>query len=143
MAWFENSQNQRRLQQVEIPLMKRNFPHFALYSNGVNGSQSIMKQDTLFWGGKLGTNFGTTYTLAVAYPENYPYGQLHAFVVELLSVKTPHKYIDGHLCLYSNDHGGGGEGIGRETTAVTVVGWTAAWLNAWEVYQRTQRWPGR
>ncbi len=143
MAWFDDERNRRRLQQVEIPLMKKKFPNFALYTNGAQGAQSFMKIGTVFWGGRLETNLGVPYTLAVAYPDNYPYGQLYAFVVELLQVKTPHKYVDGHLCLYSNDHGGGGEGIGRETTAVTVVGWAAAWLNAWEVYQHTQRWPGR
>jgi hypothetical protein len=67
----------------------------------------------LFWGGKLRTNFGTRYNLAVVYPLNWPVGDIWAYVPELLNRSTPHKYADGHLCLYSNDHGGGGEGVCR------------------------------
>jgi hypothetical protein len=97
----------------------------------------------LFWGGSLTTNFGTQYSVAIVYPQNYPHGQIKAFIKELLQVPTKHKYQDGHLCLYSNDHNGGGEGIGAETTASTIVGWAAAWLNAYELDKRTGKWPGR
>lgn len=125
----------------ESKLMSKLFPQFKLFQS--DGSYNFAPRGSFFWGGTLKTNFNNEYSLAVVYPPNYPYGQIKAFVRELMNVETPHKYMDGHLCLYSNDHGGGGEGVGRETTAATITAWSAAWLNAWEVYQRSGEWPGR
>lgn len=139
--WYENEKNHYRLHKIETIIMKRKFPQFALYKS--KEKKEYVRIDDIYWGGKLTTNFGNTYSVAIVYPQNFPYGEIRAFIPQLFKTPTPHKYTDGHLCLYSNDHGGGGEGIGRETTAATIVGWTAAWLNAWEVYKRTQKWPGR
>lgn len=130
-----------RLSRYEIASMQKKFPQFKLFEG--DARFRFIPRGAMFWGGRLKTNFGTEYSLAVVYPVNYPNGQIKAFVQELMDVPTPHKYVDGHLCLYSNDHGGAGEGIGSETTAVTIVAWAAAWLNAWEVYRRTKKWPGR
>ena len=135
-----NPDFQKRLMN-ESSLMERRFPQFAFFQG--DGSYSFAPRGTFFWGGTLTTNFGTEYSLAVVYPPNYPHGQIKAYVNELRGVSTPHKYVDGHLCLYSNDHGGGGEGVGDETTAATITAWAAAWLNAWEVYKRSGTWPGR
>jgi hypothetical protein len=136
-----NSELKKRIVDYEVPAMQKNFPQFKLFHG--NAGLLFAPNGEIFWGGRLKTNFGTEYSVAVVYPPNYPHGQLRAFVNELMTVSTPHKYMDGHLCLYSNDHGGGGEGIGSETTASTIVAWTAAWLNAWEVFQRNGVWPGR
>lgn len=130
-----------RIQAHEAPIMKRKFPQFALFQG--DPSLPFASNGELFWGGTLTTNFGSSFSVAVVYPVSYPHGQTKVFVRELMGVRTPHKYVDGHLCLYSNDHGGGGEGIGTETTAAALLGWAAAWLNAWEVYQRSGNWPGR
>ncbi len=135
-----NFENKARLTQ-EIKTMSRCFPQFKLFEG--DGSYSFAPRGSSFWGGRIQTNFGTEYSLAVVYPPNYPHGEIKAFVVELMNEATPHKYYDGHLCLYSNDHGGGGEGLGQETTAATITAWAAAWLNAWEVYKRSGTWPGR
>ena len=136
-----NETLRKRIRDYEAPLMSKKFPQFSLFSGG--SGISFAAAGEIFWGGRLTTNFGNEFSVAVVYPISYPHGQVKAFVKELMAVSTPHKYNDGHLCLYSNDHGGGGEGIGSETTAATMVGWTAAWLNAWEIYQRKQAWPGR
>ena len=139
-----NVELKQRISAYEALSMQRKFPQFQLFQG--NCELSFASNGELFWGGSLKTNFDTEYSVAVVYPRNYPHGQIKAFVRELLGVPTPHKYVDGHLCLYSNDHGGSGEGIGAETTASTIVAWTAAWLNAWEVYQRSGEkriWPGR
>jgi len=136
-----NEALRERLSRYEIAEMGRKFPQFKLFSG--DGKLNFVPRGAAFWGGRLKTNFGTEYSLAVVYPVNYPNGQIKAFISELMNTPTPHKYVDGHLCLYSNDHGGGGEGIGQETTAVTIVAWAAAWLNAWEVFQRTGNWPGK
>jgi hypothetical protein len=141
VLWHQNPAHRRRLEQVEVPTMTRQFPQFRLYQG--NSSVSYASQGQLFWGGKLRTNFGTRYNLAAVYPPNWPLGDIWAYVPELLARSTPHKYADGHLCLYSNDHGGGGEGVCRGTTAATVVAWSAAWLNTYEVYQRKGTWCGR
>ena len=141
LNWYEKEENQHRLNRIEKVIMNRKFPQFTLLQN--SGGKKYMNKGDIFWGGKLRTNFGTVYSVAIAYPANFPYGQIKAFIPELLDTPTPHKYVDGHLCLYSNDHGGGGEGFGKETTAATIVSWTAAWLNAWEVYKQTKKWPGK
>ena len=133
-----NSEAIKRIKRFEIPAMNKTFPQFQL-SKG-DGSFDFIPNGAIFWQGKLMTNFGTAYNVAIVYPENYPHDQIYAYVKELIGVSTPHRYLDGHLCLYSNDHGGGGEGIGRETTAVTITAWTATWLNAYEVYKRTGNW---
>ena len=103
-----NADFQKRLMS-ESDLMGRRFPQFALFQG--DGSYSFAPRGSVFWGGTLKTNFDTEYSLAVVYPPNYPHGQIKAFIRELMNISTPHKYMDGHLCLYSNDHGGGGEGI--------------------------------
>jgi hypothetical protein len=136
-----NAELQKRITDYEAVSIKKNFPQFKLFYG--NADMPFACSGELFWGGRLTTNFGTEYGVAVVYPKNYPHGQIKAFVTELMEVSTKHKYTDGHLCLYSNDHGGGGEGIGAETTASTVIGWAAAWLNAYEIDKRTGRWPGK
>lgn len=136
-----NSDLQQRITRYEGPAMSRKFPQFKLYKG--DGSYSFAPNGSLFWDGSLKTNFGSQYSLAVVYPKNYPHGEILAFVKELMNISTPHRYRDGYLCLYSNNHGGGGEGYAIETTAVAIVAWAAAWLNAYEVWKRTQEWPGK
>lgn len=125
--------------------MARSFPQFRLY-RGDGRFDFAPDSNTLYWGGELKTNYGNIFNATIVYPPNYPHaGQIKAYIIELLNSdeQVMHMYVDGHLCLYSNDHGGGGEGVSKETTATTIVAWTAAWLNAWEVYRRTGIWPGR
>ena len=140
-----NEELKQRITNFEAPSMQKKFPQFKLFKG--DNDLVFAANGEFFWGGQLRTNFDTEYSVAVVYPRNYPHGYIKAFVRELMDVTTPHKFVDGHLCLYSNDedHGGVGEGIGIETTASTIVAWVAAWLNAWEVYQRSGEkiWPGR
>ncbi len=136
-----NQQLEQRIHSVEIDQMRKHFPQFSLHTG--DGSLPFAPKGTVFWGGYLRTNNDQTYSVAVTYPVNFPDGSIRAYVQELMGVNTPHKYNDGRLCLYSNDHGGGGEGyVNCETTAATVVSWTAAWLNAYEVYKAKGVWPG-
>lgn len=141
-CWYENPAEQRRLRK-EQDVMKLKHPQFTLMMG--EDRLPFAREGTLFWAGKLRTNFGSVYNVAVVYPKNYPYGEIRAYVMEFLKKKSKkHMYMDGHLCLYSNDHDGQrSQGVGKETTAPTVVAWAAAWLNAWEVHARTGRWPGR
>lgn len=136
-----NKDLQKRLVKYVFRAMQQKFPQFKLFEG--DGQLRYIPRGAAFWGGQLKNNFGVEYSVAIVYPLNFPQGQIKAYVTELMGVSTPHKYVDGHLCLYSNDHGGEGEGTGAETTAVTVVAWAAAWLNAWGVYQHTGTWPGK
>ncbi|GHS92370.1 hypothetical protein FACS1894187_13570 [Synergistales bacterium] len=137
-----NATAKERITNYEAPAMNRKFPQFKLFRIGPE--HSFAPDGEMFWGGYLKTNFGTEYGAAIVYPRNYPNDRIRAYIPELKGhVNSRHMYVDGHLCLYSNDHSGAGEGVGDETTATTVTAWTAAWLNAWEVYQRTGRWPGK
>ncbi len=135
-----NQQLEQRIHSVEIDQMRKHFPQFTLHTG--DGSLPFAPKGTVFWGGYLRTNNDQTYSVAVTYPVNFPNGSIRAYVQELMGVSTPHKYGDGHLCLYSNDHGGPGEGQDSNTTAATIVSWTAAWLNAYEVYKAKGVWPG-
>lgn len=134
-----------RIERFEKRDMARCFPQFKLF---VGDGRYPFAPDAnwTYWGGELKTNFGNTFSAAIVYPPNFPRaGSIQAYILELMHTneRVMHIYNDGHLCLYSNDHGGGGEGVGRETTAATIVAWTAAWLNAFEVFRRTGNWPGR
>ena len=62
-------------------------------------------------------------------------------IIEPYFNTSHHRYGGGDLCLYSNDHGGNGQGAGKGMTAVSYVGWTAAWLHAHEIYLVKGSWP--
>jgi len=55
--------------------------------------------------------------------------------------EAQHRYSDGHLCLYSNDHGGKGQGFGPSMSVTSYVAWSAGWLHAYEIYKMTGTWP--
>lgn len=129
----------------EEDLMSRKFPQFQLARG--NGSVPFIPQWRPYWIGELTTREDNVYTAVIVYPENYPYNSdFHSYVLELVGRpfdQLPrHIYKNYSLCLYSNDHGGRGDGISRESTAVTVVGWVAAWLHGYEFFTKTGTWPG-
>lgn len=136
--WYEK--DERRLR-IEIMGVKSKFPQFELYVAGRD--YRMLRKGVLFWQGSLRTNFGSVYTAIIVYPENFPYGEIKSYIQELLDKKTPHKYADGHLCLYHADMRRGWEGADKGTTAVTIIAWTAAWLNNYENWKRTGEWVGR
>ena len=93
-----------------------------------------------FWIGVLKTYSSSSYTVAVVYPKDYPFGEIRAYILEPYIPITEHRFKDGHLCLY--DHEGSGQGFEEgKTTAVTITAWTAAWLHAYEIWRNTGRWP--
>jgi hypothetical protein len=144
MTWWRR--NPRRLE-VEKAMMKEKFPQFSLSeasSNNCIHGWTVSRKGQLYWLGLLTTVSGNRYTIVLTYPPVYPGQEIKSFVIEpyFPSLSTnQHRYSDGHLCLYSNDHGGKGQGTGPAMTAVSYVGWTAAWLHALEIYQAKGRWP--
>ena len=124
--------------------MNNKFPQFQLgeaTDRRVYHGWTIARKGQLFWKGDLRTNSGNTYTVVITYPDHYPGMELKAFVIEPYFNTSHHRYGGGDLCLYSNDHGGNGQGAGKGMTAVSYVGWTAAWLHAHEIYLVKGSWP--
>ena len=78
-----NEALRERLSRYEIAEMGRRFPQFKLFSG--DGKLNFVPRGAAFWGGRLKTNFGTEYSLAVVYPVNYPNGQIKAFISELMN----------------------------------------------------------
>ena len=91
--------------------------------------------------GWLTTISRVKYNILLAYPIHYPGGEIRAYVLSPKIEHYQHQYGDGHLCLYSNDHGGRGQGFGPGMTAVSYVGWVGAWLHAHEIYVKNGNWP--
>jgi ubiquitin-protein ligase len=129
----------------EQAVMAKKFPRFQLRQATEAITQHdwhVASQGQLYWLGKLRTHSSRIYTIVLPYPDNYPYDQIPCFVIDPFIPQTEHRYSDGHLCLYSNDHGGRGQGWDpTSTTAVSYVAWTAAWLHAHEIWAKTHRWP--
>jgi len=87
MHWYEKESNRNRLQKIEQAIMARKFPQFSLFLGG--GKYRFAGPGILFWGGRLRTNFGNAYMVAVTYPENFPYGQIKSYVPSLIGGRAP------------------------------------------------------
>ena len=136
--WWENNNNRLN---SEIQFMNKKFPQFQLgeaTDKKVCHGWTIANESQKYWLGDLRTNSGNKYKVVITYPDHYPGMELQSFVIDPYIKATDHRYGDGHLCLYSNDHGGKGQGTGKGMTAVSYVGWTAAWLHAYEIYNQIQ-----
>ena len=90
-----------------------------------------------FWSGVLTTNTGNTYAVRIQYPPNFPYLPPKAYVTNPKIEESRHIYKDGHLCLFHKDD----KVWQAQTTAATVVSWTALWLHCYEAWQDTGEWP--
>lgn len=140
--WY--TANPRRLE-LEQRIMAHAFPRFVLglaQDPRREHGWLVADRGELFWAGRLRTHSRRIYGVILSYPQVFPDEQIRCFVVEPKIDETRHRYLDGHLCLYSNDHGGPGEGYQPGvTTAATCVGWVSAWLHAHEIFATTGRWP--
>ena len=92
---------------------------------------------SLFWSGTLTTRTGRAYDVRIQYPPNFPYIPPRAYVVNPKIKESRHIYKDGHLCLFHKDD----KVWQNQTTAATVVSWTALWLHCYEVWLETGEWP--
>ena len=141
MNWWEK--NPERLA-TEAALMKEKFPQFRLGTSEANrkfNGVTMVITNQKYWVGNLKTVSGNLYTALIVYPEHYPGREIRAYITDPTLKSPDHRYGNGHLCLYSNDHGGRGQGFGKGMTAVSYVGWTAAWLHAYEYSLKTGAWP--
>lgn len=126
-AWYEGHPGRLVL---EKKAMNLKFPQFVLKRMG----------DQLAWVGKLHTNRGNIYEVAIVYPDDFPSSHPRAYVVYPSVEDSKHQYHDGALCLF---YPGDRSYAPEQTTAATVVAWTATWLFCYEEYERTGSWPGR
>ena len=141
VKWWHKHPN--RLQ-VEISQMAKKFPHFLLgeaeCDRTMNGI-TVARRNQQYWLGDLKTISGHIYKVVLTYPDFYPGGEIKAFVISPEIIHHNHRYGDGRLCLYSNDHGGNGQGAGPAMTAVSYIAWTATWLHAHEIFEIKGIWP--
>ena len=141
MNWWEKEPE--RLQ-TEVREMDRKFPQFKLGKASQKREKhgwTVANEGQKYWVGKLKTVSGEIYSVVAVYPQFYPGQEIKSFVVDPYIQDINHRYGDGHLCLYSNDHNGRGQGAGKGMTAVSYISWTAAWLHAFEIYEKTGNWP--
>ena len=130
--------------QSESRLMEKKFPQFKLGEAGTDKiihGWKVASTGQKYWIGDLKTKIGHAYTVVVTYPFIYPGAETKAYIIKPYIKHTTHRYGNGNLCLYSNDHGGKGQGFGKGITAVTCIAWTAAWLHAYEIYSQNGSWP--
>ena len=141
MKWWEK--HPERLN-TEVSYMKEKFPHFQMgeteFERYING-YTIAARGQRYWLGDLRTISGNIYKTLLIYPIAYPGSEIKVYVLSPEIDHGSHIYGDGRLCLYSNDHGGKGQGAGPSMTAVSYVGWTATWLHAHEIYKAKGTWP--
>ena len=123
--WYQRDPQRLVLEQQ---IMGMKYPQFVLKKDGV----------TLYWIGRLQTNSGNFYEIAVEYPDNFPEAE-PAVVPISPEIRSPrHQFRDGRLCLfYPADRS-----FNPNTTAATLVTWAAAWLFCYEHFSQTGEWPG-
>ena len=124
--------------------MNAKFPQFKLgkaEEPRVFHGWTVAEKGQLFWIGDLRTTSGNEYTAVITYPNHYPGMEIKSYIIEPYIEETFHRYGSGELCLYSNDHGGNGQGKGKGMTAISYVAWVATWLHANEIYQLKGSWP--
>ncbi|EFO81188.1 hypothetical protein OSCT_0922 [Oscillochloris trichoides DG-6] len=134
-TWYD--QNPARLI-LEKRAMESRFPRFQLFNDG----------GQLVWTGKLESNRGNTYEIALYYPESFPNEPPLVFPInpvitvykDEVAGRLKHQYNDGHLCLYYP----GDRTFAANTTAATVVAVAAAWFFAYESWLESGKteWPG-
>ena len=88
--------------------------------------------------GALQTSPGRYFTLSISFPDIYPNGMPLVCVRKpALHESAPHRYSNGNICyLHQRMWNPGRHNL-------TFVIWRAAkWLNKYEVWLQTRKWPG-
>lgn len=84
------------------------------------------------------TSQGRIYTLAITFPDAYPYAQPSVVIRQpTIRSDSPHRFADGKMCYIHHSMWN----PGRHTLS-TVLMRAAKWLSKYEVWLSTGRWPG-
>lgn len=125
--FWETPEGRERLF-MERDVLAQEYPGFTVdvHHNGTTYATGIVGPNRSLRG---------AYRILVALPPNYGDGVMPvAHVVEPdLPGDTPHRFIDGSLCL---DHG---EAYTKRSTIVTLLAWVSAWLFHYEEWRETGR----
>ena len=92
--------------------------------------------DRLYWVEELVSEGGEPYTLAIEYPERFPFEPPKAFIVSPDLEDPPHQLPDGSLCLWDDP----AVASGAKTTAVAVRNRAVTWYLAYEIWKLTGEW---
>jgi ubiquitin-protein ligase len=85
----------------------------------------------------LQTSNGRSYVLSIRFPDNYPNEMPRVFIDAPAVPTSPHRYNTGSICYMHPTMWNPG------AHSLTFVIWRAAkWLNKYEVWRNTGKWPG-
>ena len=125
-AWYKSFPARLMAEQAA---MRERFPGFALV--GDDGGR-------LGWVGCLISNRGRRYKAFVQYPQNYPYAEPGAYILDPpfgRGVSSPHMLSGGRLCLFHPAD----DTWRTNTTCTQIVALVAAWIFAHETHAATCR----
>jgi ubiquitin-protein ligase len=115
---------------VEREKMRAFFPGFSFYSNS-DGRITSAK-------GYLRTNYGNSYYVRVEVPQDYPYSIPIIWLPNYsLDPCCPHIYKAGNICAMKSE-----QWSSSYSLAFTVAR-AAVWLNKYDIWCQTGRWPGK
>ncbi len=114
---------------VEHEKIKRYFPQFNFYA-----IQGIVKGVK----GYLKSSDGNSYLVKIELREQYPYKMPVITLPETtISSHCPHRYNGGNLCVMRPDQ------WSSTYSLAFMVAKAAMWVNKYDVWQRTGKWPGK
>ena len=134
MMFSKQKQEKYRLKPQKVTVgvqqyqMMLKFPEFRFYKNGCLA---------FGWIGKLKpTEVSPFYTVKIEYHHRHP----KVYILEpMILEKAPHRYGDGHLCLYYPKDKSYNE---ASVIADSIVPWTALWLYYYEIWLKEGVWWG-
>jgi hypothetical protein len=112
----------------EVAAALLTFPNVEVYPDGVGG---------LYVKALLQSSIGTVYFVTLQFP-NYPNEMPKIYITKPdLGTTTKHRYNSGNICYLHPTYWNPGR---HDVTF--VLGRAAKWLNKFEVFKQTGRWPG-
>lgn len=113
---------------LQLRTMKAKFPNFKAYKE---------KGDLVFKGSLQVEPSFPVYTIEIVYRGNNQ--PLVSILSPKLKPNAPHRYREGHLCLY---HPNVFHWNGQKLIAKEIITWTAAWIYFYECWKQTGEWYG-
>lgn len=114
---------------VEREKMEDHFPDFSFYSSG--GRVTSVK-------GYLRTNYSNSYYARVEVPDSYPHSIPKVWILTgYINANSPHVYKGGNICVMKSEQ------WSSVYSLAFMVARTAVWLNKYDIWSQTGRWPGK